>query len=104
MVDVLNRKFIDSDPAFSIFMSRVDHLVSHIAFSENCIIIWKRSPPGLETEWDMVAKNNAKFFSHKRKPGVFRMFSRKKHQEKLPRGKRSILSRLTANVRLFLFG
>ncbi len=103
MIDVLNRKFIDSDPAFSIFTSEVDHLVSHIAFSENCIIIWKRSPPGLETEWDLVAKSNAKF-SRKRKPGFLRMFTRKKHQEKLPRGKRSILSRLATSLRVFFFG
>ena len=102
MVDVLNRKFIDRDPAFSIFTSEVDHLVSHIAFSENCIILWKRSSPGLEAEWDMVAENNAKF-SRKRKPGVLRMFSRKKHREELPRGKRGILSRLATSLRIFLF-
>ena len=104
MIDVLNRKFIDSDPAFSIFTSEVDHLVSHIAFSENCIIIWKRSPPGLETEWDMVAKSNNANFSRKRKPGVLRMFTRKTHQEKLPRGKHSILSRLATSLWIFLFG
>ena len=103
IIDVLNRKFIDSDPAFSIFKSKIDHLVSHIAFSENCIILWKRAPSGLEAEWDRVTKNNADF-SRKRRPGILNMFSRKVHQKELPRGKRGLPSRLASKLRIFLFG
>ena len=102
-MDALNRKFIDSDPDFSIFKSKVDHLVSHIAFSENSIVLWKRSPPGLEAEWDRVAKNNEDF-SRKRRPGILRSFLRKKHQEELPRERRGIYSRLATRTRIFLFG
>lgn len=103
IIDVLNRKFIDTDPAFSIFKSKVDHLVSHIAFSENCIILWKRSTPGLEDEWERAAKNDAAF-SRKRKPGVLRKFSRNMHhQDELPRGKRGILSGMATRLRVFLF-
>jgi hypothetical protein len=55
---VLNRKFMrpqTSDPEeYSILKSKVDLLVSHVAFSENCIMLWKKPFPELKSDWNKV--------------------------------------------------
>ena len=41
IVDVLNRGYF-LDPDFSVLNNRVDHEISHITFSQNCVIIHKK--------------------------------------------------------------
>jgi len=43
VADTLNRGVL-LDPSFSILRGNVDHLMSHITFSQNCVIIHKKIP------------------------------------------------------------
>ena len=51
LVDVINRKFL-LDPSFSILHGNVDHLISHLTFSQNCVVLHKQTKQNWE-EVDM---------------------------------------------------
>ena len=94
---MLNRKFIrpqTSDPEeYSILKSKVDLLVSHVAFSENCIILRKKPFPVLRSDWNKVDRRYTSY-GKVRKPSLFgRFFRGKDHQRtyELPRGKRGFV-------------
>lgn len=46
VVDTLNRGML-LDPSYHVLADAVDHLVSHVAFSQNCVMLWRRS----EADW-----------------------------------------------------
>jgi hypothetical protein len=97
VIDVLNRKFIrpqSSDPEeYSIFKSEFDLLVSHVAFSENCVMLWKKPFPEVHSDWKHVDRRYTTY-GEVRKPTTFgHLFkgTRRDRQRnwELPRGKRS---------------
>jgi hypothetical protein len=111
VIDVLNRRFIrpqSSDPEeYSIFKSKFDLLVSHVAFSENCVMLWKKPSTEEQPDWEKVdrryttygAVGKPKIFSH--------LFPRRRDQQRnweLPRGKRSFFKSWAQHLKYLLVG
>ena len=44
------------DPQYSVLKSKVDLELSHIAFSQNCAMLWKKPAPESESEPELTVR------------------------------------------------
>lgn len=111
VADVLNRKFL-LDPRYSVLKRNVDLQMSHIAFSQNCVMLWKKpAGKGMGSAWQKV---DALYDSYT-KPGMPKVWVDKKRKHfkryklegrnswELPRGRRGPFSWLHDMYETFVY-
>ena len=102
IVDVLNRKFL-LDPEYSVLKAKVDLQMSHIAFSQNAVMMWKKPFPA-ETDRGTDWRRVEALYGGYTAPGMpkvwldmkrkdFKKYKREgQHSWELPRGSRGFIA------------